>query len=77
MVFNKTKSVCVWNNQHDFAIAVDFGYGNDIGVKTEFELINGELLIKSQSIIGHSRDFNAETRNTIINDIENIINQKY
>lgn len=45
--------------------------------KTEFMIIDDELIIKSQSIIGRSRDFTNEIKNIIINDIETIINQKY
>ena len=77
MDWNKHSSICIYNKTHDFAIAVDFGYKDDVVVKTEFMIIGDELIIKSQSIIGRSRDFTNEIKNIIINDIETIINQKY
>lgn len=77
MNWNKISAACVYNKKHDFAIVVDFGNNNDVVVKTEFMIIDNKLIVKEQSIIGHSCDFNDERKNIIINDIETIINQKH
>lgn len=77
MNWNKISAACVYNKTHDFAMVVDFGNNNDVVVKTEFMIIDNKLIIKEQSIIGHSCAFNDERKNIIINDIETIINQKH
>lgn len=59
--------------QHnDIIISVDFGYGNDIAVKTTAKVHeDGRLEILKSERIGRTRDISKENRDRIIEELNN------
>lgn len=61
---------------NDIIIGVDFGYGNDIAVKTTAKVHeDGRLEILSSERIGRTRDIKQEHRDRIIEELKQFGNQ--
>lgn len=60
MYWNKTSSVVLYNKHHYYA--VDFGFDNDMSVKTEWLYINNEFKIVSINYLIHSYEFDNERK---------------
>ena len=57
---------------NDIIIGVDFGHGNDISVKTTAKIHeDGRLEILKVERIGRTRDISKESRDRIIEELEN------
>lgn len=62
---------------NDIIIGVDFGYGNDIAVKTTAKVHeDGRLEILSSERIGRTRDITQEHRDRIIEELKQFGNEK-
>lgn len=61
---------------NDIIIGVDFGYGNDIAVKTTAKVHeDGRFEILKTERIGRTRDISKENRDRIIEELEKIERQ--
>lgn len=61
---------------NDIIIGVDFGYGNDIAVKTTAKVHeDGRLEILKSERIGRTRDIKQEHRDRIIEELKQFGNQ--